>query len=172
MLTIRTNIGIIGPEILSRIELLRNPSEQLKIVANDVLVLINERIHEKGLAADETKIGTYSSQYLKFRGDNGRGGKTDVFLSFTRQLQNSLDVVQTENGWGIGIINDSRLPMDNFLNKKNKAKGKTRKNGVTNSELIKYLEDKYKKKIWSLTPGEINYAVNKLNALIKADLHG
>lgn len=48
-------------------------SKMLRIIASTLTAKIIERVHENGIAADGTRIGTYSSAYMKVR--TGRGYK-------------------------------------------------------------------------------------------------
>ncbi|MBK7885120.1 MAG: hypothetical protein IPJ81_16045 [Chitinophagaceae bacterium] len=125
MISIKTNIHTVNQGLINKLQGLADTKALLRPVAFDVLALMRERIHEDGLAADDSSLGDYSSKYLKFRNDNGRstGGAKKRF-SFSRQLEKALDTGPTEKGYAIIIVVDQRLPLDNFLNKKNKAKGK------------------------------------------------
>lgn len=184
MITVQTNIDIVSTALLKKLEVLRDPKPLLRPVAIDVLNLMTERIHEQGKAADDSQIGTYSVGYLRFRSTNGRGSDSKVIASFTRQLSSALNVTATDNGWGIGVLVTGRNAIDNFLNKTNKAKGKgfTLKPGVvkdkqgakrvmTNNDLIPFLEKKYKKKIWSPSQSEKDYAIGNLQKRVNEILN-
>lgn len=159
--------------LLKKLQILKNPKPLLRPVAIDVLVIFHARIFEDGKASDGSSLGGYSNSYLKFRQGNGRGSGASKTLTFTRQLEKCFDVIGTDNGWGIGVLVDQRLPADNFLNKKNKAKGKaaTKVSKVTNRELITYQEEQTGKKIFKLSKEEREYAINKLKTLIATELN-
>lgn len=184
MITVKTNIEVVTTALLNKLELLRDPRPLLRPVALDVLNLMNERIHEQGKAADDSLIGTYSIGYLKFRSENGRGKDSKVIASFTRQLSSALNVTATDKGYGIGVLVTGRNAMDNFLNKKNKAKGKefTLKPGIvrnkkgkkrllSNNDLIFFLQKKYKKKIWSPSKSETDFAIGNLKKRVNEILN-
>lgn len=168
MISVKTNINVINTSLIQKLKALQNPRPLLRQVATNVLPLMVERIHEKGEDVNGQSLGGYSNRYLKFRQENGRGGSDKKKESFTRQLGKSLDTVANERGWCIGILTNGRLPMNNFLNKKNKAKGKpyTKKSSVTNSEIIKFQEEQTGKRIWGLSKTEKEYAINNLKDLV------
>ena len=61
MITVKTNINVVSKSLLRKLEILRNPRPLLRPVALDVIVMMTERIHDKGLAADGSKIGEYNN---------------------------------------------------------------------------------------------------------------
>jgi hypothetical protein len=185
MITVTTNFDVVATALLNKLQFLRDPRPLLRPVALDVLNLMNERIHSEGKAADGSAIGTYSVGYLRFRSQNGRGSDTKKIESFTRQLSSALGVVATEKGWGIGVLVSARNPLDNYLNKKNKAKGTAsskkvgtvkKKNGrtrlISNNDLIRFQERQAKKKIWSPSTAEKDYAIGKLKKLVHEKING
>lgn len=174
MITIKTNISLVTTGLLKKLEILKNPNPLLRPVAIDVMVLFSDRIFEEGKAADGSSLGTYSNSYLRLREANGRGIDSKKKETFTRQLQKSYDVVGTSTGgWAIAVVVDQRLPTDNFLNKKNKSKGKahTKVSKVTNRQIMAYQEEQVGKKIFKLSPTEKEYAINKLKNLIDKELN-
>lgn len=74
--------------------------------ATALLPEIRRRIHVDGVASDGSKIGTYTSSYLKYRSNNNRSKDSKVILSFTRQMENDISVVAGTSGWAIGYKND------------------------------------------------------------------
>ncbi len=78
----------------------------LRTIAQVLLTDIRERIHEQGLNAKGSKIGTYSSSYMKYRMENGRGSGSSVILSFTRQMQNDWKIIPVKGGYGLGFSNN------------------------------------------------------------------
>lgn len=147
MIIVRTNIGVVSSRLLQKLELLKDPRPLLRPVAIDVINLMTERIHEKGLAADGSPIGTYSPGYLALRKNKyKRGADTKIIVSLTRQLENDWAVVATPNGWGVGF------------------------NNAFNAQKMKWVEEVKGKKIAALTAEEKDYAINKLKKLLSENL--
>ena len=147
MITVKTNINVVTTSLLKKLEILRNPKPLLRPVALDVVVLMTERIHEEGQAADNTQIGEYNNNYLRLRqSKNKRSGSKKIIVSLTRQLENDWSVVATDKGWGIGFKN------------------------ATNAQKLKWVELNKKKKIGALTKKEREYAITKLKKLIDLEL--
>lgn len=147
MITVKTNINVVTTSLLKKLEILRNPKPLLRPVALDVVVLMTERIHEEGQAADNTQIGEYNNNYLRLRQrKNKRSGSKKIIVSLTRQLENDWSVVATDKGWGIGFKN------------------------ATNAQKLKWVELNKKKKIGALTKKEREYAITKLKKLIDLEL--
>ena len=133
--------------------------------AVETVGMFRKRIHQEGKASDGSQIGTYSIGYMKVRtgnyGNSGRvsrgensgklknaglyvrgakkgsprpkynrTGDTQVILSLTRQMENDMTVIPIENGWAVGY------------------------NNPLNFKKAGWAEDKYRKKIFSLTTEE------------------
>lgn len=78
----------------------------LREISTTLLAEMRERIHEKGIKSDGTQIGTYSSDYLAFRIEQGKGSASNVTLFFTGQMQNDWKIVaQSETAYGLGYSN-------------------------------------------------------------------
>ncbi len=143
MIKVSSNIKVVSTSLLKKLEVLRDPKPLLREVAFDVLALMHERIHEKGEAADGSRIGTYNSQYLKLRQKkHKRSSDSKIIVSLTRQLENDWAVIASPNGWGIGF------------------------NNPLNAQKMKWVEEQKDKKIAALTTSEKDYAVTKLKKLI------
>lgn len=172
MIKIKTNINVVNSSLIQKLQTLQNPRPLLRQVAINVLPLMMERIHEKGEDANGNSLGEYSVAYLKMRENNGRGNAVGKTESFTRQLQKSLGVEANEKGWYIGIIVNERQPLNSYLNKKNKLKGKahTMVSKVSNSQIIKFQEQQLKRKIWMLNSEEKKYCISTLNKLVQQTL--
>ena len=148
MITVKTNINVVSTRLLRKLDVLRNPKPLLRLVALDVLVLITERIHEEGKAADDSKIGEYNNNYLRLRQKkNKRSADKKIIVSLTRQLENDWSVLATEKGWGIGFKNN------------------------LNAQKLQWVEEQKNKKIGALTKSEKEYAINKLKNLIGKELN-
>lgn len=143
MITMNSNIKIVTTALLKKLEILRDPKPLLRPVAFDVLAMVTERIHEKGLAADGSQIGTYNSQYLKLRQKKfKRNSDSKITVSLTRQLENDWAVIASPTGWGIGF------------------------NNPLNAQKMKWVEQQKNKRIAALTTGEKDYAITKLKKLM------
>lgn len=121
----------------------------LHSVSNNALDKIAKRVHVDGIASDGSQIGTYSTGYMKLRsgsfksteyvrGKNkgqkrrlfNRGSDTSVILSLTREMENDMKVIKTDDGYGIGFSNSH------------------------NYDKAIWSENTYQKAIWELTNGE------------------
>jgi hypothetical protein len=151
MVTIRTNITEVAGRLASKMAAIANTDQLLRTIATNMHAAVKDRIHSQGRAADGNQIGTYSNPYLRLRtegyksdivtrGKNkglprtikkfNRTGDSKVILSLTRQMENDFSVVATDNGYGLGYIND-----ENF-------------------KKVDYNEKRYGKKIFALTQEE------------------
>lgn len=148
MITITSNIKLVAGRIKQNLELLKNKEYLLRPVAIEVIPLMTERIHQKGEASDNSQIGTYSSNYLKLRqAKYKRDASTKVIVSLTRQLENNWSVIATQNGYGIGFLNPFNLQKARWV------------------EIVKG------KKIFNLSKSETQYAVDRINELVKDALN-
>ena len=103
----------------------------MRSVSVAMLPVIKERIHVEGKAASGNSIGTYSNAYLRLRQRKlNRTADSDVIFSATRQMENDFTVVATSKGYGLGY------------------------NNSLNFDKAKWLEEKYKKKVFGLTEEE------------------
>jgi len=142
----------------------------LRTVATSMLGVVKNRIHEEGKDASGGQIGNYSKEYMavrtgqfksngvKTKGKNkgetrptgvftkgkqkgqprpqyNRTSDTRVVISLTRQMENDFVVIATADGYGLGY------------------------NNPDNKKKVGYVENTYKKSIFSLTEGEATQAV-------------
>lgn len=148
MITVKTNISVVGTRLLRKLDILRNPKPLLRLVALDVVVLMTTRIHEEGKAADDSKIGEYNNNYLRLRQKkNKRSADKKIIVSLTRQLENDWSVIPTKKGWGIGFKNS------------------------LNAQKLQWVEEQKKKKIGALSKSEKEYAINKIKKLVSEELN-
>lgn len=86
---------------------LQQSDSLLRIIAEAMRGKTATRIHENGLKADGSKIGTYSSSYLKWRMNNGyETTGTDIVLFLTGQMQRDWKVIAISNTeYGLGYDN-------------------------------------------------------------------
>lgn len=138
----------------------------LREIAVNIMPMIRKRVHVDGLDADGSQIGTYTKEYMKVRTGNfqentitrgknkgqarpayNRSADTKVILSLTSQMEQDMQVIKTDNGYGIGYSNEFNY---------NKAM---------------WNEKRYKKNIWNLSADELDimeaiserYIIEKLN---------
>lgn len=104
-ITIVTNIANVMAKINSSFELLKDKEYLLRPLAIETIPLMKGRIHDKGIATDGSKIGTYSNGYMAERERNGRGKSKKVIVALTSQLENDWSVQATDKGYGIGFNN-------------------------------------------------------------------
>ncbi len=189
---IKTNIGVITERIKAKLSILNDHEYLLRPVCFDVIELMTNRIHMEGKDSDGNAIGTYSKGYMAIRtgvfqnserfkkgaqkGKVKNAGKfTDrtirlnkqtgvftgedkvgterpnyhrssdpkVIISLTRQLENDWSVIATNAGYGIGFKNPFNL------------------------QKARWAEATYKKDIFKTTIAEREYAIKKIQGLIK-----
>lgn len=169
MITIHSNTGSVIQSIIARVQKLRDTDQMLRSIANNMLPVVHDRIHQRGEAADGNQIGTYSSSYLKLR---NQGYKSDtvtrgtkkgsartiknynrspdpkVIISLTRQMENDFSVIATEKGYGLGYKNPE------------------------NAKKVDYVEETYNKKIFALTEQEHQLALASAIEYKDSALHG
>lgn len=155
MINYSSNINVVVNKTLDKIkELQNNPDPLLRTVALTVMPELRHRVHVDGKDSEGNQIGTYSPGYMKVRTGNyrkppkpgvtrpnyHRTADTKVVASLTRQMENDLNVVATENGYGIGYLNPF------------------------NFQKSQWVEETYKKPILSkLTDGEEKLASDTAN---------
>lgn len=170
MIAIRVDAS--GPisRLRAKLEAAQNKEKMLRTIALGLHGVVKTRIHEKGLDANDQPIGTYSPAYMKVRtgqfdnsevitrgknkgktksagtytrGKNkgkareryNRTNDTKKVVSLTRQTENDFSVQPSQNGYGLGYTNAANL------------------------KKMRYQEEREKKKIAKLTPGERKLAV-------------
>lgn len=144
MATIKTNIGEVNERIEGKLKRLGDKEYIPRILSFDLIDLMTKRIHVDGLAADESQIGTYNSQYLKLRQSKyNRSGDRKIIVSLTRQLENDWSVIATNSGYGIGFLN----PL--------------------NFQKARWVEENKGKKIFNLSPTEQQYVNDTVTQLVK-----
>lgn len=147
MITVRTNITQVFNKLQADLNKLKDREYLLRPVATEIIPMITERIHQKGLASDGSPIGTYSNNYLKTREKNRRGKDTKVIISLTRQLENDWSVVATQRGYGIGFLNSF------------------------NGQKLKWVEQGKGKIVSRLSQEETDYAIDRINELVNAAIN-
>lgn len=182
-MNIESNLSQVFNDIRLRFEKLESPDGMLREVATTMQAIVHDRIHTEGKDASGSDIGTYSEEYMSVRtgqyktngtvtkGKNkgeirkegvytrginkgkprinyNRTGDTKVIASLTRQMESDFAVVATENGYGLGF------------------------NNPENFKKSQYVENTYKKKIWSLTDPEKERAIEVAIDYTNSELNG
>lgn len=105
--------------------------EMTHIQATTLMAKIRHRVHQEGVDSKGSAIGTYSLGYARYkRPQEGRGTSRKVIASLTRSMENSMVLYPLPNGTGIGYLT------------------------AENRQKAKWVEETYKKKIFSPTDGE------------------
>jgi hypothetical protein len=158
---IRINIDDFTEAMAEKFDIIRDNEVMLRPVCFDLIDLMTQRIHIDGKDSSDKQIGTYSDDYMKVRTGQGfksktvsrgpnkgnarqnynRTGDTKVIASLTRQLEGDWTAVATDSGYGVGFLNE------------------------INFNKTQWLETTYKKKIFELTQGELDYAVESFNEI-------
>lgn len=133
MINIKSNIGAVTDAIRERLAKLSDKENLPRRLAFDTIDLMTKRIHIDGKAADDQQIGTYNKSYLKLReAKYNRSGDPKIIVSLTRQLENNWSVIATGKGYGVGFLNSFNL------------------------QKARWVEENKGKKIFSLSPSELN----------------
>lgn len=108
---ISTDIDISAfDEIRNRVLKLEEVDSLLREISTSMLSVTKKRIHEDGLNANGSQIGTYTSSYLAVRRKNNLSN-TNVNLFFTGDMQNDYKVIPiSETEYGLGY--DNKLNAD------------------------------------------------------------
>lgn len=93
---------------------------------------VTVRIFDQGKDKNNQSIGKYSEGYVKQRRKKGLGSNPKVVLQFTGQMRNGFTIVEHQGKIGLGFLNN------------------------TNLEKSYWVEDTYKKEVFSATTQEKN----------------
>ena len=110
MITTEVNVGGLK-ELAGRMLTLQQADSLLRAISTTMLAQTKDRIHEFGLNAAGSKIGTYSNRYLELRKKPvAEGGANDsdpnIRLTFTGQMQNDYSIVEiSDTEYGLGFQN-------------------------------------------------------------------
>jgi hypothetical protein len=126
MIGVTTNVNEVVINITAKMDKLVDTDKMLRDIATTTHGMMRARVHGDGIASDGSQIGTYSDEYMKVRTGQGfkspviargdykgyprprynRTSDTKVVASLTRQMENDMKVVPTEdNGYAIGYSN-------------------------------------------------------------------
>lgn len=187
MIKITTNIKIVAANIAAKLQQIRNKEYLLRPVAVNIIPMMRERIHVKGLASDGKIIGLYSDGYMKIRtGDFGNAKKTKAgklkdagtFTDRTIRLNKQTGVFSGEDKVGkprpkYNRSNDPKVIISLTRQLENDYAVLATANGYGigfNNDLNRkksgWVEKTYKKKIFALTKEEKAYAVRKFQQLV------
>src|SRR6478735_3983744 len=110
VIKLSTNLAEVSARIRAKLEKLKDKDYLLRPICFDLIELMKIRIHEKGMNASGSAIGTYSKGYLALRQKKyKRSSDTKVIVSLTRQLENDWSVIATARGYGVGFKNNFNL---------------------------------------------------------------
>lgn len=141
-INVNTNIAEVSTRLSEKLQKLRDKEYILRPVCFDLIELMKKRIHEDGLSAAGTQIGTYSRSYLSYRKrKHNRSDDDKVIVSLTRQLENDWSVIATQRGYGIGFKNRFNL------------------------QKARWVEEAKDTSIFALTKAENKYAIDLINLL-------
>lgn len=144
-LTLKIDLTGIAEKLKAKFQTIANPEYVLRPVAFDLIALMTERIHDKGLGSDGSliKAGGYDSGYLKFRQEkHNRTADKKVIISLTRQLENDWSVIQIKGGYGIGFKNSF------------------------NYQKAQWMHDIFGDRVFRLSASERQYATKRFNELV------
>lgn len=146
ILSLKFDTAGLGERLKARFQTLANPEYLLRPVAFDLIALMTQRIHDRGVASDGQLIKKgqgYSKGYMYTRAKNNRN-KNDkpIVISLTRQLENDWSVIAIQGGYGIGFKN------------------------TINYNKSQWVEAMFAQKIFSLHPDEQKYAQQRFQELI------
>lgn len=163
-ISVQTDFSQVNEEILAALKQVRDPEYLLRPVAQEQIRLMHDRIHEQGLASDGSPIGSYKNSYMKIRESKyNRTADTKVIISLTRQLENDYGVIATDGGgFGVGF-NSGSSPAPDPVDAKKKL--------ISNYDKAGYVEKIFGKKIFDMTPDELNAAIDFLNELTQDALN-
>lgn len=107
MITIQTNMNDVISQIEGQFNLVLDQDKMLRTIATTMVAVMRKRVHEDGLDANGSPIGTYSPAYLIERQKKpyNRTADPKIILSRTRQMENDMKAIPVEGGWGIGYSN-------------------------------------------------------------------
>ncbi|MCQ4139234.1 hypothetical protein [Chryseobacterium sp. EO14] len=120
------------------------PLDLILIAVNETKANFQNRIFNSEEGAKDAKgkgLGKYSNRYAKYRQAKGRQTKV-VDLELTGSLRRDFKVLKNENNIAIKVTSESE------------------------QKKVKYLEENYKTKIFSLNDEEYNACLNKSARLI------
>jgi hypothetical protein len=141
-INIISNIGEVTKELTDKLARLADKEDIPRLVSFDVVDLMTKRIHIDGGDSSGGQIGTYSKDYLSLRQKKfKRSTDTKIIVSLTRQLENNWSVIATNNGYGVGFLNQF------------------------NYQKARWVEQGKNKKIFDLAPKEIDYITGTIEEL-------
>lgn len=123
-------------------------------VASDAIVMIKQRVQEKGLNPEGQKYSPYSKSYLEYKKKEGKY-KGFVDFSFTNRMWSSIKVVSPKNELDLGIaVIKATTPEESE---------KLSKNTKTRGDILALSENEKKKLVHIYEQGILNiFRKNKL----------
>lgn len=147
-MTYRSNLSEVINKVIGQMDNLSNDKIS-RAVAVSMLGVVRHRIHQEGRDAEGNRIGTYSPEYMNYRMKHGRTSSNMVVSSLTTQQENDFSVQPTDsNQWGLGYTNNYDYAKARFV------------------------ENTYKKPIFSLTPEEESQSILAAEDYIERTING
>jgi len=166
------------PETEKQFEDLVLPKGELfREVVLDLIPMIHDRIHQKGLAADGTEIGVYSDSYMKVRTGNygnsdkiSRGankGKSKNAGTATRGSSKGTSRAQYHRDSDTSVILSLTRQMENdYAVMPGELGWGIGFNNSHNFDKANWNDERYGKKVYDLTEEELDHAIKLTEELI------
>jgi len=155
---------------LEQLKQLPGDDRVMRMVATSLLGHVHDRIHEKGLNANGTPIGTYSTEYMKVR--TGNFGNSERFTKGKKkgEVKNAGEFTRGKNKGqprpNYNRTSDTKVVISLTRQMENDFKVVATDRGYglgySNLENLKkadYVEETYNEEIFSLTEEETDLAV-------------
>lgn len=118
MININSNITDIVLKLTTGLSEIKS-DKILRVVAQSMVTVVHDRIHEEGKDANNSQIGEYSNSYLKLRTKKyNRSEDKKVVLSLTRQEENDFSIQPTNDGYGLGYTNEENFKKSQWAEKR------------------------------------------------------
>lgn len=194
---IKSNIGVVTAEIISKLQTLRDREYLLRPLCFDIIDKMTKRIHIDGKDATERPIGTYSKGYMAIRTgvfknsevykkgtQKGKAKNAGTFTDRTIRLNKENGVFSGEDKVGgarpqyhrsadpkVIISLTRQLENDWSVIATDKGYGVGFLNPL-NLQKARWAEATYKKDIFRLSPAELKFVEMRIGELVKKALDG
>lgn len=177
MIQVKTNLKDLVANLKPKLQKLRDKEYLLRPVAFNVISLMTERIHIKGLASDGAEIGQYSPGYMIVRTGafknatetkTGKRKDAGTFKERPDNMGKKGQRPQYHRSEDTKVIISLTRQLENDYAVVGTEKGYAIGfNNKHNFDKAGWVEKTYKKKIFKLTQSESEYAVKKLSQLVR-----
>lgn len=180
MITFQSNLQQVIKDVLMRIQAV-NSTDMLRQVAVDLLPVVKDRIHERGLDASGNPIGTYSEGYMKVRTGNfgnasrktrgkSKGELKDAGVFTRGNNKGQLRPKYNRTNDTKVVISLTRQMENDFSIQPTDTGYGLGYNNADNALKVEYVENIYKKKIFALTADEIAAAYASAQEFINQNI--